>query len=238
MINWTSEELLEDMLCNHNLLIAGSVGSGKSVLLNSMICQLLKHPSEAHKIVLIDPKRVELSIYKKAPHCLKHETELRHIAGVLAGACDTMDKRYRYMARHGLRKWEGAHIHIFIDELVDISPKLEHDKRLKQYKQQAQSSLIRLASLGRASGMHIIACTQRPTRDIIDGVIRGQFTARVGLRTTSRIESRNIIELQGCETLPLYGYGYYIRPGFTAPELVEIPLTPDNQQLETIKNAR
>lgn len=206
-----------DMLSQPHLLIAGATGSGKSVLVNTLIyTALLSAPCEK-QFILIDPKSVELMDYEQLPHTIRYADDLEDIVRALEYACDLMDKRFKYMKDHRLKKYDGSDVYVIIDEWVDL--KFQLGKR-------AETPMIRLASKARASKIHLILCTQRPTRDVIDGAIRANFTSKVCLRTDSRQDSYNVLERGGAEMLPKYGEGIY-KATSEKPVIVNIPMTPE-----------
>ena len=154
----TASAICLNMLEQPHLLIAGSTGSGKSVLINSLIyTALFKSPNQC-KFILIDPKRVELVEYKQLPHTISHNSELPDILEALQTAIGLMENRYKLMQRQRLKKSNAADIYIIIDEYVDL---------VIQSKKQVERYIIRLSQLGRAANIHLILATQRPTRDII-----------------------------------------------------------------------
>jgi DNA segregation ATPase FtsK/SpoIIIE and related proteins len=189
-----------DMLEQPHLLIAGATGSGKSVLINSLIYTALHFTPNHKQFILIDPKRVELIDYAKLPHTPGYYDRLETIITALTGAVATMETRYSAMQRKRLKQSAEPHIYIIIDEYADL---------VVQAKKQVEPLIIRLAQLGRAANMHLILATQRPTRDIITGAVKVNMDSRVALRCPSPQDSRNIIDTKGAETLPKYGQGYY-----------------------------
>ena len=205
-----------DILQQPHTLIAGSTGSGKSVLINGIIYTALYKAPPQLQFILIDPKRVELYQYKPLPHCLQYASEPDEIAAMLAAAVALMDDRYKALQAQGLREWSGGHIYIIIDEFADL---------MTTQKRDTLPQLQRLAQLGRAAHLHLIAATQRPTKDIINGQIKVNMDARLALRCPTAQDSRNIINTKGAETLPRFGFGYYLTPETTRPELVKIPYT-------------
>lgn len=205
-----------DMLKQPHILIAGSTGSGKSVLINSLIYTALYKPPTVCGFILIDPKRVELNQYRPLPHCLRYASEPNEIAATLAAAVALMDERYKTLQAQGLKEWDGGHIYIIIDEFADL---------MTTQKRDTLPQLQRLAQLGRAAHLHLIAATQRPTKDIINGQIKVNMDSRLALRCPTAQDSRNIINTKGAETLPRFGFGYYLTPETMRPELVKIPFT-------------
>lgn len=209
----------DELLSATHLLIAGTTGSGKSVLINDIMLSLItkKTPASA-SVILIDPKRIELSAYKTLPFAKAYVQEPWQVETVLRRTIDEMEQRYKEIARMGLRLWQGGALYIVIDELADlmISGAASQIKRLLQ----------RLLQLGRAAGIHIIAATQAPGRKIIPAELVLNFTDRVALRCLSGIESRQIIGVNGAELLPIYGEAYYRNPN--GLKRVAIPITPEN----------
>lgn len=212
-----SPRLCGDILKQPHVLIAGATGSGKSVLINSLIYTALYQAPCQVKFILIDPKRVELSDYRYLPHTMRYASEPGDIAAAIHGAVDLMECRYRDMQARRLKRYDGPDIYIIIDEYADL---------VTVQKQQVLTPLCRIAQLGRAAGIHLILATQRPTRDIINGQIKVNIDARVALRCPTSQDSRNIINIKGAELLPRYGKGLYLTPDTMQPVQVPIPMTP------------
>lgn len=216
--------LYKDMLSQPHLLIAGATGSGKSVIINGLIYTALYGSPAAVRLILIDPKRVELVEYKNLPHTIQYASEPGEMIGALQGALDIVEMRYKLMQRQRLRKYNGAAVYIVIDELADL---------MTTNKRQVQPLLQRLAQIGRAANVHIIAATQCPLAAVIPTPIKVNFDSRVGLRTRSRQDSRNILDCPGCELLPRYGQGYYMKP--EGVQLYNIPMISDTERQRIIK---
>lgn len=182
---------IEDM---PHILIAGATGSGKSVLLNSMIVSLLFSSWPA--FVMIDPKQVELSKYDGLPTLAcpivkDHTTAVN----VLNNVCAEMDKRYARMAEHGCKKASEIGITplvVVIDELADL---------MLTSKYECEQSIIRIAQLGRAAGIHLIIATQRPTVNVITGLIKSNIPCKIALQTSSIRDSITILDHKGAESL-------------------------------------
>lgn len=205
-----------NMLEQPHLLIAGSTGSGKSVLINSLIyTALYKSPSSCN-LILIDPKRVELVEYRDLPHTIGYASEPAEIAGILSATVALMETRYKTMQDLRLKKSLECDVYVIVDEFADL---------MTTQKRQTLPALQRLAQLGRAANIHLILATQRPIRDIVDGQIKVNMDSRVALRCPTAQDSRNIINMKGAETLPRYGYGYYLTPETIQPQLIAIPYT-------------
>lgn len=210
--------LCGDMLERPHVLIAGSTGSGKSVLLNSLICSALTYHPNEYRLILIDPKRVELCDYRPLVHTLAYASEPGEIVDALQYAVAVMESRYKGMQSERRKMYDGGKVLVIVDELADL---------LTTQKRAVLPLLQRLAQLGRAAKVGLYAATQRPTRDILSGQLKVNMDCRVGLHCPSAIDSRNIIEHAGAEALPLFGYGYYITP--QGEQVVQIPFTPPEQ---------
>lgn len=205
--------LYKDMLKQPHLLIAGATGSGKSVVINGLVYTALYDSPAAVQFILIDPKRVELVDYKPLPHTVQYASEPGEMVQALEKAMEITETRYRAMQAQRVKKYSGAALYVIIDELADL---MTTDRR------HVQPLLQRLAQIGRAANLHIIAATQCPLSAVIPTPIKVNFDSRIGLRTRSKQDSRNILGLPGCETLPRYGQGYYMTPA--GLQLYNIPM--------------
>jgi len=205
--------LYADMLKQTHLLIAGATGSGKSVVINGIVITSLKDSPAKVQYIFIDPKRVELAQYRPLPHCIAYASEPDSMIQALRTALDIVESRYKAMQRQGVRKYTGSRIYVVIDELADL---------MTTNKKQVQPLIQRIAQIGRAANMHIIAATQCPLSAVIPTPIKVNFDSRVGLRTRSKQDSRNILGCAGCECLPSYGQGYYMTA--QGIELYKIPM--------------
>lgn len=184
-------------------------------IIHSMLCQ---YTSGQVQLVLIDPKRVELIQWASVPHCITYASEPGDRVAALEWSIAEIDRRYKSMQRRLLRKYDGGHIYIVIDELADL---------MTTQKKAVLPLLQRIAQIGRAANVHIIAATQCPTAQVLSTQLRCNFDALLGLRTRSIQDSRNIISRGGCEQLPAHGKGYYVRPGDES--IVSLPLIPDSE---------
>ena len=191
-----------------HVLIAGATGSGKSVCINTLIASIIykAKPSEV-KLVMVDPKVVELSVYNGIPHLLiPVVTDPKKAAGALAWAVQEMVNRYSLFASKNVRDIKGynealekdggaeklPHIVIIIDELSDlmmVSPK------------DVEDAICRLAQMARAAGMHLVIATQRPSVDVITGIIKANIPSRIAFAVSSQIDSRTILDMAGAEKL-------------------------------------
>lgn len=180
-----------------HILIAGATGSGKSVLLNSMIVSLLFSCTPVSMgFVMIDPKKVELSKYEGLPH-LAAPIAKSHTDAVqtLEAVCAEMDKRYTRMAAEGYKKASDmglSSIVVIIDELADL---------MLTSKYECEQSIVRIAQLGRAAGIHLIIATQRPTVNVITGLIKSNIPCKIALQTSSIRDSITILDHKGAESL-------------------------------------
>lgn len=195
--------LFDDMAQQPHLLIAGATGSGKSVVVNGIIYNLLHRGPASAGLILLDPKRVELSQYRRCPHVLRYASEPVDMLEALQYAMRLTEGRFQQMQREGVRKYQGGDVYIIIDELADL---------MTTQKKAVLPLIQRLCQIGRAARIHVIACTQCPLAKVIPTEIKVNFDARVGLRTRSAQDSRNILGHTGCETLPRYGQGFYMTP--------------------------
>lgn len=215
-----------DILAQPHILVAGSTGSGKSVLINSVIYTALYAAPTQTQFILIDPKRVELVQYRDIPHTILYASEPEQIAAALGAAVEIMERRYKRMQAAAQKESTEPHIYIIIDELADL---------FTVQKRETAPLIARLAQLGRAAHIHLIAATQRPTKDIITGQIKVNMDPRIALRCPTAQDSRNIINIKGAETLPRFGYGYYLTPETMQPIKVEIPYTAADQITERVQ---
>lgn len=219
-----------------HLLIAGTTGSGKSVLLNCMIVSILYNatPDEV-KLLMIDPKQVEFSVYNGIPHLLVPViSNVRKAAGSLAWAVTEMENRYKAFSEcsvrdiAGFNKYVDSHpelnkmpqIVIFIDELNDlmmISPK------------EVEDSICRLAQKARAAGMHLVVATQRPSVDVITGIIKANIPSRISLSVSSQVDSRTILDSIGAEKLLGNGDMLYNPVGHSKPERIQGAFLSDGE---------
>jgi S-DNA-T family DNA segregation ATPase FtsK/SpoIIIE len=200
-----------------HMLIAGATGSGKSVTIHALITSLLyRNSPDELKFIMIDPKRVELTLYNKIPHLLTPViTEAKKAILSLKWAAKEMDRRYDLLQEKGVRDIESYHknilavarakgkdseegvepmpyIVIIIDELADI---------MQSYPRELEAGIVRLAQMSRAVGIHLMISTQRPSVNVITGLIKANIPARVALQVASQIDSRTILDTSGAEKL-------------------------------------
>lgn len=215
-------KLYLNMLDQTHLMIAGATGSGKSVVVNAlMYTALYRLPfdkEDGAQFILIDPKRVELVQYRDLPHTLRYASEPEEMYQALKYAMDLIDAIYTRMQAQRKRKYSGSDVYIIIDEFADL---------ITTQRKRIAPLVQRICQVGRAAKVHMILCTQSPISKIIPTEIKCNFDARVGLRTRSAQDSRNIIGRSGCEMLPRYGYGIYMTPESLTQQ--PIPMIPDEE---------
>jgi len=200
--NVSGEPVFADIDKMPHLLIAGATGSGKSIMIHSLITALLfKNSPEMLRLILIDPKRVELTIYEDLPHLMSPViTENKKAMGVLRWAINEMERRYELLLQAGARDIKGynqkteklPYLLIVIDELADL---------MASYGREVEGSIIRLAQMSRATGIHLAVSTQRPSVEVITGLIKANITSRIALQVASQVDSRTILDMAGAEKL-------------------------------------
>lgn len=220
--------LFIDIAQQHNVLVAGEVGSGKSCVINGVIQTVLYHSPAKTRLILIDPKRTELFQWRNLPHVLRYASEQSEQIAALQYAIAIMDERLDDMQQRGLKLYDGADIYIIIDELADL---------LLTNKKQAKPLLQRLLQLSRASKIHVIAGSQCVNATVINTELRVNMTAIVGLRTATKAHSRLLVERPGCELFPdpqleHKAYGFYKRG--CKCDLYELPYITDEEQHQMI----
>lgn len=219
------QRLSEAAFSAEHTLIAGTTGSGKSVLLNGMIRDLLRlyAPGEA-SLVLIDPKAMELEGFRCLPHTIGYTDTEQGAERVLRQVLELMARRNRYCKEHGLRRYNGGAVYVVIDELHPLATG-EHKKTFRRL-------LSLLLTQARAANIHIIAATQIPNRASLPADIVSLFTLRIGLGTMDGIESKQIIGIKGCEELPPHGLAL-VRYNRTV-QAVEIPMTDEAELMKLV----
>ncbi len=217
------ETVVVDLAKMPHLLVAGATGSGKSVFINTVVsCLLMERTPEEVRLLLVDPKRVELTPYNGIPHLLTPVvTETDQVVGLLKGLIREMSDRYRRMEDVGVRNISSfnektsekmPYLVVAIDELADLMMTASFD---------VEQSLCRLAQLGRATGIHLVVATQRPSVDVITGLIKANFPSRVSFGLTSQIDSRTILDSAGAERLLGRGDMLYLAVDAARPERVQ-----------------
>lgn len=211
-----------------HLLVAGTTGSGKSVCMNSIITSILYRakPDEV-KFLMIDPKQVEFSKYAGIPHLLVPVvTDPRKAAGALGWAVSEMLQRYQRLSQIGVRDIEGYNKYAAKHEDVDSMPKIcifidEFADLMMAAPKEVEDSVCRLAQMARAVGMHLVIATQRPSVDVITGLIKANISSRIALTVSSQIDSRTILDASGAEKLLGHGDMLYSPIGASKPVRVQ-----------------
>ncbi|MEK7181115.1 MAG: DNA translocase FtsK [Patescibacteria group bacterium] len=222
--NVSGEPVFADIEKMPHLLVAGATGSGKSIAIHSIIISLLyKNSPSTLKMILIDPKRVELSVYDGLPHLATSViTENKKAINALRWAISEMDRRYDLLLGAGRRDIGSynksnpeeslPYLLIVIDELADL---------MTSYGRELEGSIVRLAQMARATGIHLILSTQRPSVEIITGLIKANITSRIALQVASQIDSRTILDTGGAEKLLGGGDLLFISSELSKPKRIQ-----------------
>ena len=230
------QEVVADISKMPHVMIAGATGSGKSVCINTLIASIIykAKPSEV-KLVMIDPKVVELSVYNGIPHLLiPVVTDPKKAAGALAWAVQEMENRYAMFASKGVRDLKGynesieneggagklPHIVIIIDELADLMMVAKND---------VEDAICRLAQKARAAGMHLVIATQRPSVDVITGLIKANIPSRIAFAVSSQVDSRTILDMAGAEKLLGKGDMLFYPAGAPKPTRIQGAFISDKE---------
>ena len=236
------QPVIADIAKMPHLLIAGATGSGKSVCINALIMSILyKASPDEVKFIMIDPKVVELSVYNGIPHLfIPVVTDPKKATGALNWAVSEMTDRYQRFAEMGVRDLAGynaridampepqegskpqkmSRIVIIVDELADL---------MMVAKNEAEDAIVRLAQLARAAGLHLIIATQRPSVDVITGLIKANMPSRIALSVTSGVDSRTILDMNGAEKLLGKGDMLFYPQGYQKPARVQCAYVSDEE---------
>ena len=262
----SGQPVVVDLASMPHLLVAGTTGSGKSVAINAMILSLLyKASSSDVRMIMIDPKMLELSVYEGIPHLLAPVvTDMKHASNALRWCCVEMDRRYRLMSTLGVRNIGGynrkvsaaaddgapirdplfqpdgtggeapalaklPYIVVVVDELADMM--MLTGKKVEQL-------IARLAQKARAAGIHLILATQRPSVDVITGLIKANIPSRIAFQVSSKVDSRTILDQMGAEHLLGHGDMLYLGPGVATPSRVHGAFVADHEVHKVVKNLR
>ena len=244
-----------------HLLIAGSTGSGKSVMLNALIMSLIyKSTPDEVRMIMVDPKRVELGIYDGIPHLLTPViTEPKKAVNALRNAVLEMERRLKLLASHGVRNIEqfNKKMRVAMDKPLTLFPEsdlpvLEEDRPLPYIlvvideladlmmleRAGVEASVIRLAQMARAVGIHLVLATQRPSVDVITGLIKANFPARISFRVATRVDSRTVLDVMGAEHLLGKGDMLFLPPGSARLVRVHGAFVTENEITEAVDFCR
>ena len=253
----TGHPLIADLAKMPHLLIAGATGSGKSVCINTILLSLLMTRDQHEvQLILIDPKQVELSGFATVPHLLHPVvTDMREAGAVLGWAVNKMEDRYGVLARAGVRHirdynelgkeglaerlglsvaeleqqripWRLPYVVLVVDELNDL---------MMVAQKEVEGSIMRLAQKSRAVGIHVILATQRPSVDVLTGVIKSNLPARIAFRVTSKVDSRTILDASGADKLLGHGDMLFLPPGRSQPIRAQGAFVSDNEIRAVVK---
>ena len=249
----SGHSLVADLASMPHLLVAGATGSGKSVCVNAMLLSLLfSAPPRRLRLILIDPKMLEMASYEGVPHLLAPVvTDMTQAPAALQWCVAEMERRYRKMAETGARgieaynkKVEGGelapsadgaphealpYIVVVIDELADLM--MVVGKKVEQ-------AVVRLAQKARAAGIHLILATQRPSVDVITGLIKANIPSRIAFQVASRVDSRTILDQMGAETLLGKGDMLYLKPGAALPTRVHGAFVSDEEVARVVEEVK
>ena len=234
-----------DLASMPHLLIAGTTGSGKSVCITSIATSLAMNNSpEELQFVMIDPKRVELLRFNGLPHLMgKVETDLTRIGGVLRWCTVEMDRRFKLLEQEGAKDITAYNrkvarrkkpstlprLVVMIDELSDL---------MMLAPDQTEGALVRLAQMARATGIHLVVATQRPSTDVVTGLIKANFPARIAFAVASSVDSRVILDTSGAESLLGRGDMLYLAPDAAGPVRLQGAFTSDKELEKVIRTWR
>ena len=239
--------LTTDLAAMPHLLVAGATGTGKSVFLNALLCSILMRSTpDDVKLLLVDPKMLEFSLYQGIPHLIAEVvTNPKRAAAALLGVVGKMEERYRLMAQKGVRNIEQynraiakdlaanrpkpddeivpkklPYIVVVIDELADLMIVAARD---------VEESLMRLAQMARAAGIHLVLATQRPSVDVLTGIIKANFPSRISFQVSSRTDSRTVLDANGAERLLGQGDLLHVPPGSSKLERIHGPYISEKE---------
>jgi S-DNA-T family DNA segregation ATPase FtsK/SpoIIIE len=236
-----------DLASTPHLLVAGATGTGKSVFLNALLCSILMRSTpDDVKLLLVDPKMLEFSLYQGIPHLIAEVvTNPKRAAAALLGIVNKMEERYQLMAKRGVRNIEQynkaiakdlatnrpkpddeivpkrlPYIVVVIDELADLMIVAQRD---------VEESLMRLAQMARAAGIHLVLATQRPSVDVLTGIIKANFPSRISFQVSSRTDSRTVLDANGAERLLGMGDMLHVPPGSSKLERIHGPYISEKE---------
>lgn len=233
------QPIVTDLADMPHLLIAGTTGSGKTVCVNSIITSMLFNASpDEVKFLMVDPKMVELAMFNDLPHLLCPVlTDAKKVSSALKWVVNEMDERYKLLAKVGVRNIDlynekvkneeekeqlpkMPYIIVVIDELADL---------MVVASQEVENAITRLAQLSRAVGIHLVLATQRPSVDVVTGVIKANFPARLSFRVASKVDSRTVLDMNGADKLLGNGDLLFLKPGQHKPVRAQGSLIYDSE---------
>lgn len=230
------KSMVADLAEMPHLLIAGTTGSGKTVCVNGIIMSMIFNASpDEVKFVMIDPKMVELAQYNDIPHLLcPVVTDSQKASAALNWVVSEMETRYRALSKEGVRNLQGynarghkmPYIVVIIDELADL---------MQVSAKTVESAITRIAQLSRAVGIHLILATQRPSVDVVTGVIKANFPARISFKVASKVDSRTVLDMNGAESLLGKGDMLFIKPGDAKPTRGQCSFVRDEEIQRVIR---
>jgi len=225
--------LITDLSEMPHLLVAGATGTGKSICLNSILITLFyRNSPKALRLILVDPKRVEFSFYNEIPHLLSPViTEVDKTISAFRWATAEMDRRYILLQEHGKRNIDEynrsvtgdkkiPYIIIAVDELADL---------MAQARREVEASIVRLTQMARATGIHLVLATQRPSTDVITGLIKANITHRIAFQVASQIDSRTILDRSGADKLLGRGDMLYQSADSPKPKRLQGPFVSEEE---------
>jgi S-DNA-T family DNA segregation ATPase FtsK/SpoIIIE len=263
--------VVADLARMPHLLIAGTTGSGKSVAINAMVLSLVYKAKPEHvRLIMVDPKMLELSVYEGIPHLLTPVvTDMKEAANALRWCVGEMDRRYRLMAALGVRNIGGYNrkVQDAIDagepikdptwkppELIDEEKIIEHPTltplpfivviideladMMMIVGKKVEELIARLAQKARASGIHMLLATQRPSVDVITGLIKANIPTRIAFQVSAKVDSRTILDQMGAETLLGHGDMLYLPPGTSLPTRVHGAFVADHEVHSVVRNLK
>ena len=210
-----------------HILIAGMTGSGKSVLMNGMINSIILRDRYKHSTVLCDVKMVEFGKYNNTKHCIRCATTPNEVEQTLQGTMQMIEERLLDMKERGIKQYDKTIVHLFVDELADLILTSRKTTELLQ----------RICQIGRAAGVQVICATQCPLASVIPTKIKVNFPILIGLHTATAQHSRNILEVNGCEKLPMYGEALVMYPT-VGIKRETIPMIPELEIDKIIEHDR
>lgn len=230
-----------------HLMVAGATGTGKSVMIHTLIISLLyKNSPEMLRFLMIDPKRVELTIYDKIPHLLSPVImDAKKAIMTFKWATKEMERRYEVLLKAGVRDISSYHknilsniadgedepelmpnIIIIIDELADL---------IATYPREVEASIVRLAQMSRAVGIHLVVSTQRPSVEVITGLIKANITSRIAMQVASQVDSRTILDMAGAEKLLGSGDLLFLAGDTSKPKRIQAPFISEKEIKKVVK---